>query len=101
MKDYVKEAIKNGEAIDSYKNPKKVREIIENNIGFMRDGFSDIDKQIENYVNFYKGKGYVFIQDLEITMTLFILKNSNQYIKNCFQKIKEEMTILPTQSEDK
>lgn len=101
MEDYIKEAIKNGKAIDSYKYPEKVREIIENSIGFMRDGFSDIDKKIESYVNFYRERGFVFIGDLEITMTIFILKNSNQYINNCFKKIKEEMTKLPTQSQDK
>lgn len=93
MKEYHKEAIRKGQAYNPHKNQEITRKIYEDNIGFMREVFNDIDEVIERRVEqrAEDPDEIAYYEDVYRDVTHFMAINLPQYIKNVMLKFKEEL----------
>ena len=84
-------ALKNNEAIDVCAEPEKTKDIIEKEIGYMRDGFNNVDVVIDDFMDKFKKEGVMFYADLNFTLYKYQMINLSKYLKNILMKFKEEL----------
>jgi len=96
MEDYLKKAIKEGIAINVEEEPEKAREILERNLGFMRDGLPEgwVDEQIDTMLYSVRMEEVMYYDDIELSCSTVMAKWLPSYLRNIIEKFKREMKDL-------
>lgn len=94
MKEHYQKAIDIGEAYDATAHPEITKKLYEENIGWMRDTFNDIDVVIDNAVERWSRKEVAYYEDVETSLSLFIARNIGKYIKLNVGKMRKELGLI-------
>jgi len=94
MEKYLEEAIKKGTAYNSQKNPEISRKFLEENLGYMRDIFTNVDEFIDEWVIAIQKEEVVNYADLKTTIYGIVAENLPNYFKLTILKFKAELNEL-------
>jgi len=85
MKDYLQKAINDGRAFDASANPEKIKKIVVGRLGFMAEVDENFDEQIDKVCKVFIKSGVCYFDDIEMTLTNYVMRNASIYIKKLFK----------------
>lgn len=91
MKDYLKEAIESGKAVDVYVHPDEVKQYIEDKIGYTRDVFTDIDNVINILMAGFRKEGVMYWGDIDATLYNWQSRNLSKYMRLLVEGFKQTL----------
>lgn len=94
LEDFILKGIKKGEALDLRCESSELDEILEESLGWMRDGIGNIDEIINNLKDALYKQGYIFYTDLGFMLHKHQARMISFYLKNIVDKFKEDIISI-------
>ena len=94
LKDYILKGIEKGEVLDLRCESSELDEILEESLGWMRDGIGNIDEIINNLKDTLYKQVYIFYTDLGFTLHKRQARMISFYLKNIVNKFKQDIASI-------